>query len=442
MNASLLSLLSDTAIISILLLIGVFCRSRFQWIQKLFLPASIIAGLLALLLGPNGLSWIPLTSNIAQYPGILVTFIFASLALNTGKISISTVTSHAGSMWSYGTISMVGMYGIGVLITLVLLQQFWPAIPDGFGILLAAGFIGGHGTAAAIGGVFVENGWPEATSLAMTAATVGVLASIIGGVFIIRQNVKQGNSNFISSFEELPVELRTGLIPEEKRSKTAVETVSSMTIDPLLFHALLVITVSGGSFWIQSAIRSIFDFSVPTFALAFLFGIIVNVCLSVCNAKAYVNPTVLNNIGGASTDLLVVFGIASINLTVAGEYFVPLSLMMVFGVIFSYLMLKYMAPRFYSTYSFEKSIFGWGWSTGTVAMGIALLRIVDPKMKSKTLDEFGFAYVLSAPIEIMIVTFSPLILLSGGGWFYVLGSIVMCAVMFLMAKVFGWYRSK
>ena len=32
---------------------------------------------------------------------------------------------------------------------------------------------------------------------------------------------------------------------------------------------------------------------------------------------------------------------------------------------------------------FEKAIFTWGWFTGTMAMGIALLRVADPKMRSR-----------------------------------------------------------
>lgn len=442
MNIYLMDIMNDAGIIAILFLLGVVLRAKVKWVQKLFLPASIIAGLMGLVAGPNGFALLPLSNNIAQYPGILITLIFASLALNTRRFNMAEATRYAGSMWSYGAVGMVGMYGGGVLITLVVLQQFWPTLPDGFGILLAAGFIGGHGSAAAIGSVFADNGWPEATSLAMTAATVGVLASIVGGMAIIRHSVQRGESNFIRSFDQLPIEMRTGLVPEDRRSTVEVETVSSMTIDPLLFHTLLVLIVAAAAFWIQHSIIWLFDFAAPTFAIAFLFGLLVNAFLSRWEVNKYVSPPVLNHIGGCSTDVLVAFGIASINLSVARDYFIPLLILMIFGVAFSYLMLRLMAPRFYSSYSFEKGVFGWGWFTGTVAMGIALLRIVDPKMQSKTLDEFGFAYVLSAPFEILIVTFSPLILMAGAGWLYVLASVLLLLVVLLVAHRLKWYQPR
>ena len=74
------------------------------------------------------------------------------------------------------------MWGGGLLFAIVLLNPFWDGLHDGFGLLLAAGFVGGHGTAAAIGATFAQNGWAEATSLAMTSATVGIISSILIGV--------------------------------------------------------------------------------------------------------------------------------------------------------------------------------------------------------------------------------------------------------------------
>jgi len=41
-----------------------------------------------------------------------------------------------------------------------------------------------------------------------------------------------------------------------------------------------------------------------------------------------------------------------------------------------------------------------GWTTRPTATGIALLRIIDPKNKSKTVEEFGLAYMGFVPVEI------------------------------------------
>jgi ESS family glutamate:Na+ symporter len=53
-----------------------------------------------------------------------------------------------------------------------------------------------------------------------------------------------------------------------------------------------------------------------------------------------------------------------------------------------------------------------------MAMGIALLRITDPEGRSRCLDDYAVAYLYIAPVEIALVTFSPVLFASGwGGWF-------------------------
>ncbi|RKR07640.1 ESS family glutamate:Na+ symporter [Kushneria sinocarnis] len=439
MTFSLDTLMNDAALMAILLLAGVALRARLVWMQKLFLPASITAGLLGLLLGPNGLDWLGFSGHMASYPGILIAFIFGSLGLAAQRVPLGRIAGRVGSIWSFGNMALIGMYGAGVLFALVFFSPFWSSMPEGFGLLLATGFVGGHGTAAAIGEVFAAHGWPEATSLAMTSATVGVLCSIIGGIAIIRHNSRRGRTSFISEFGSLPSELRTGLVPTDKRESESVETISSMTIEPLLFHLLLVTAVAGASFWLKGTIAALFDFTAPAFALAFLVGLGLNALLSVCGVRHYVSAPVINRIGSGATDVLVAFGIASINLAVVAAYFVPL-LLLLFGVAFSYCFFRYVAPCLFREYWFEKGLFGWGWFTGTVAMGIALLRIVDPRLKSRTLDDFALAYIFGAPVEIMLVTFSPILLIAGHSWLYVAITLGTVAVIAAIATRAGWLR--
>lgn len=65
---------------------------------------------------------------------------------------------------------------------------------------------------------------------------------------------------------------------------------------------------------------------------------------------------------------------------------------------------------------FERQLFTWGWATGAVATGIALLRIVDPKLNSRTLEDFSLAYLPVIPVEVAAVTFAPLLVLGGAAW--------------------------
>ena len=50
-----------------------------------------------------------------------------------------------------------------------------------------------------------------------------------------------------------------------------------------------------------------------------------------------------------------------------------------------------------------------------MAMGIALLRVVDPKMRSRCLDDYALAYLFIAPVEICLITFAPVAFVNGYG---------------------------
>ena len=66
----------------------------------------------------------------------------------------------------------------------------------------------------------------------------------------------------------------------------------------------------------------------------------------------------------------------------------------------------------------------WGCSTGTVAMGIVFLNIVDSEGKSKTLDDYALADVGVGMVEIVIVNFAPGLMMTGQDWLLTLVTVV------------------
>ncbi|MBO0602859.1 sodium:glutamate symporter [Sporosarcina sp. E16_3] len=435
-------LFTDIGLISLLLLVGTIIRAKVKFVQQMFLPASIIAGLLALLFGPNGLGLLPFSDQIKVYPAILIAVIFGTLPLLSPRIDWNAIKTRVGSMWSYSQIAMVLMWGGGLLFALLLINPFWD-VHDGFGLLLAAGFVGGHGTAAAIGATFEQNGWEEATSLAMTSATVGIMSAILIGIVFIKWGSSKGHTKFLASFKDLPDELRTGLIPPESRTKSETDTVSSISIDPYVFHlSIITIIAMGGYYLSQLGAMLLPSVVIPAFSLAFLVGLFVKKILNSTNTDKYVSKDVVSRISGSATDILVAFGIGSISIAVVLDYAVPLLLLFVFGLVYAFLFFAVFSKKFFPEYWFEKGIFTWGWTTGTVAMGMALLRIVDPKSESKTLDDYSLAYIPIAPVEIMLVTFAPMLVLSSQGFVFVAITFAFAFVIYLMAIKNKWLNRK
>ena len=178
---------------------------------------------------------------------------------------------------------------------------------------------------------------------------------------------------------------------------------------------------------------------VPAFSLAFLVGLLVKKTIRyVTNSEKYVSADVVNRISGSATDILVAFGIGSISISVVLDYAVPLMLLFLFGLSYAYLFFAIFSKKFFSHYWFEKGIFTWGWTTGTVAMGMALLRIVDPEAESKTLDDYGLAYIPIAPVEILLVTFAPILVLNSQGLVFVGLTFAFSFVIYVMAIKYKW----
>ena len=75
-----------------------------------------------------------------------------------------------------------------------------------------------------------------------------------------------------------------------------------------------------------------------------------------------------------------------------------------------------------------------------MAMGIALLRITDPDSKSGTLDDYAFAYLYIAPVEIALVSLSPIAFSHGLGWLFVLICAVLGVGVMGYAVARGWLR--
>jgi ESS family glutamate:Na+ symporter len=219
-------LFSDAGIICGLLLIGKLLRVKVRLIQKLFIPPSLLAGLLGLTFGPNGLGWLPLSNNVGTYSALLIAVVFAALPFSSPRFKMKEVARRVGPMWAYSQFGMLFQWAVMGLFGLLVLRLIWPELNPAFGVMLPTGFYGGHGTAAAIGSAFHGLGWDEAASLGMTTATIGVIVAILGGLLFIKMATRRGQTSYLADFNALPDEYRSGLLPEEKREPTAIGTTS------------------------------------------------------------------------------------------------------------------------------------------------------------------------------------------------------------------------
>lgn len=426
------TLFVDIGIISLLLLVGKWMRVKIKWIQKLFIPPSLLAGFIGLSLGPYGFDLLPISNQTGTYAGILIAFIFGALPLTSQKAKGNS--AEIGSMWVYSQAGLLFQWALGGLLGLLVLNQIWPLSP-GFGITMPSGYCGGHGTAAAIGQAFEQLGFDEILTLAMTAATTGIVASVILGLVFVKWGSKKKYTTYLADYNDLPSELRTGLLPTDKRESMGESTCSSISIDSLTFNLAIVCAIALGGYGISKlAAHFMPGFELPVFSCAFVAGILIKKALDRTRASESICPQTVGHISGAMTDFLVAFGIASIKVSVVIEYIVPLAILLLSGLATTLFYVFFMARKLMKECWFEKALFTWGWFTGTMAMGIALLRVVDPKMKSRCLDNYALAYLFIAPVEISLITFAPVAFTNGYGLIF--SSICLIAGLSIIAVAY------
>ena len=193
-----------------------------------------------------------------------------------------------------------------------------------------------------------------------------------------------------------------------------------MALDPLVFYVALVAVAAAGGYLLAGAVATLLDgYRPPNFCLAFICGFgLKHACVRL-QLRDTIDCPVMARISGALTDVLVVCGIAAINLDIVVQYALPLGCLFAFGLLLCWVVFYVNGRRAFRELWFEKALFTWGWVTGVMSIALALLRVVDPRNESEILDHFAFAYLFVAPLEVGLVSFAPLLIVHGFVWTFV-----------------------
>lgn len=195
------SLFSDMIIIALFMLIGFFAREIIKPIQRLFLPASLIGGLIALISGQQMLGIIEVPASFSSFSNVLIAPIMAALlfgvTINRKKIA-GFLDYICVEQAIYGMQMCLGA-GLGAALALL-----WPGLPLGWGSMGVFAFQGGHGNAGAAGQTYTELGIPENLSIGMVLATFGLIVAMLAGMIMVNVGVRRGWSKFVRDPQKQP----------------------------------------------------------------------------------------------------------------------------------------------------------------------------------------------------------------------------------------------
>lgn len=432
-------------ILGIFLLLGKLLRVKVKLLQNIFLPSSIIGGFLALIAGPYLLNLLPgwIFSTWSQIPGLLISVVFATLFLGVKIPGIKTMWSLGGSQFCFGMVAGMGQYLVALLVTgLILIPLF--DVPPIFASILEIGFAGGHGTAAGMMEVFEQLGWPAGAPLAQMSATVGIIVAVVGGIFYINIAIRKGYSSNQDMKHGIPDYKKVGLLPEDKQTPLGKATVASESIEPYAFHFAIVslaILIGWGMLALIRPLHPVLK-GFPLFPLAMIGGMVVQLLSRPVKVEKYFDRSTFESILGFALDILVVAAIASIRLDLFIQNVWPFSILMIAGISWLFFALVYLAPRMFPYNWLERGITEYGMQSGVTAMGLLLLRLVDPHYKTDTAQAFGFKQMLYEPFlgGGLVTATAPFLIISLGLWWSALAAAMIMLAVLLISRLNGWFK--
>ncbi|WP_369069285.1 sodium/glutamate symporter [Kineococcus terrestris] len=454
-------------LLGVLLLAAKLVRIRALWAQELFLPSSIIAGILALLVGPGVLGALvtalagedaPLAGGLwpqtvldvwSELPGLLISVVFATLFLGERLPSPRTALGLAGPQICFGVAMGAGQYVVGIVLALVLLVPVFGANPL-VGALIEVGFEGGHGTAAGLGTTFSDLGFPEGQDLALGLATVGVVSGVVIGIGLINWAVRTGRAEVLEDRARTSLAEQRGLYEREQQPPAAMMTVRANSVEPLAIHfAVIAVAVLLGAVvlsGLQALERALWADTVqllehvPLFPLAMIGGIAVQVVVDRRDSTGIVDRRMMLRIQGIALDLLIISALGTLSLQTIAANFGTFAVLAVAGVAWNVGLFLVLAKRIFPQYWFERGIGDLGQSLGVTATGLILIRVADPEARTPAMEAFGYEQLVFEPFfgGGLVTAASIPLLAQFGSWPLLLAmSVLLFASVTVGVAVFG-----
>ena len=384
------SLVLSVSLLGILLIVGTMIRLKVGLLRRYHVPASLVAGLIGLALGPFFLGFPKeVTSSWAGFSGRLITFVFAPMLMFNSVRSGKGTVKKVASTISFGWMVSLAQYAIPMILSALILIPLFHVDPL-FSVIVEEGWLGGHGTAGGMAQVFEELGWADGASLSITSATIGLIWGILSGMILINIAVRKGWTHYYHDKAFLKADA-TEVYPEDERPAVGKATIENGVIDPLAFHfAILCVAVYLG--WIgKKLIAAYLHISITWYVTALFAGLLMRKVMNHTPWKDCLDRGVMSRIQGICLELLVTGAVASVNIPVVVKFAVPLIIQQ--GVMMAIIFFGHIwyVRHFYGEDWFEYNMLHYGEATGVFATGMLLLKTCDPELKSNALEVLALA---------------------------------------------------
>ena len=414
------------------MMVGNILRRTIPLFRKCLVPSALLGGavLLAVDIICKQFGIILVDNRLMQvitYHCLAIGF--AAMSLKTEKSTHKTTRTQVieyGALQG-GTYMLQAFVGLGLTLILFLLTRGGQVISYVCGLILPLAFGQGPGNALSWdinftntpAAQFAGNG-----SFGLSLASIGFVVASVFGVLYINIYKKRGTLHI------RPARPDGEFI--DQTNPSGGEIPDSESVDKFTIQAGFVALAYALSFGFMCLLGILSDFtnsiawgfnflwaSLAAMAIRFVVKLLRRYNLM---HREYINNYQMDRISGFSFDLMIVAGVAAIEISDIKAYILPIVVLSIVGTVITYTYIRLVAKECFKGFEHEFFLMSFGTLTGTASNGMILMKEVDPGLRTPT----SSLYILSNfPAMVMI---APLLFLLGFAGQSLGNALAACAI--------------
>ena len=432
--------LVQAGMLLLFLVVGNILRRTIPVFRKGLVPSALLGGTLMLVVNiitkKFGLTLIDnRMMQVITYHCLAIGF--AAMSLKTEKSTHKTKTAQVMEFGALqgGTYMLQAFVGLAITIVMFLLTRYGEQVVSYIcGLILPLGFGQGPGNALTWdinftntpAAQFAGNG-----SYGLSLASIGFVVASVFGVLYINIMKKKAGLKIRKERPEKFVDLTTPEgddIPDN-------ESVDKFTLQ--VGFVALAYALSFGFMYLLGIISDFtnsiawgFNFLWASLAAMFIKFVVKHLRKGKLMHRSYINNYQMDRISGFAFDMMIVAGVAAIEINDIKNYILPVVLLSVVGAVITYIYIRKASKECFKGFEHEMFLMSFGTLTGTASNGMILMKEVDPGLRTPT----SSLYILSNfPAMVMI---APLLLLLGFAGKSLVNAIIACGIFFVLWTVY------
>lgn len=407
--------LTQLGLLLLFLMLGNILRRTIPLFRRCLIPSALLGGTLLLVVNIICKQFgFALVDNrlmqVITYHALAIGF--AAMTLKTEKSNHKTNKVQVieyGALQG-GTYMLQAAVGLGITLILFLLTRYGDKVVSYVcGLILPLAYGQGPGNALSWdinftnipATQFAGNG-----SFGLSLASIGFVVASVFGVLYINIYKKRGE---LQVRKGVPMEAMEQTQPGEE------EIPDNESVDKFTLQSGFVALAYALSFGFMCLLGVISDFTNSiawgfNFLWASLAAMLIKFVVKQLRKgnlmhRVYINNYQMDRISGFAFDLMIVAGVAAIEINDIKNYILPIVILSVVGMVVTYVYIRKVAKECFKGFEHEFFLMSFGTLTGTASNGVILMKEVDPGLRTPT----SSLYILSNfPAMVMI---APLLLL-------------------------------